>query len=321
MSIINYQTMLKEVKNKILNDEFKHKNSIIIGDNASGKSELIKQLLTMTEEGYYFIDSVNRSFDYTKVSSSKNIEGSYKNVLDLRLSTNKFNLKDSFGIYETGLGSIEQIYFNYEKKLKILFESFLNKELDIKIEQSKIIGDIYNLYIDGSIEQMSSGYQAIIRLFIEILYFEDMINISESSSFVVIDEINEFLSSKNEYKILPFIMKEFSNLYFIVTTHSADVIASSIDCNIIVIKNETYECLDGNDFITITDVREIFENIYNISIDIDDKKQDIDIILRNLLNSKISNKWTEVENEKMNEIEMGNLTNIQKVLLKQIKSW
>lgn len=313
--------MLKEVKNKILNDEFKHKNSIIIGDNASGKSELIKQLLTMTEEGYYFIDSVNRSFDYTKVSSSKNIEGSYKNVLDLRLSTNKFNLKDSFGIYETGLGSIEQIYFNYEKKLKILFESFLNKELDIKIEQSKIIGDIYNLYIDGSIEQMSSGYQAIIRLFIEILYFEDMINISESSSFVVIDEINEFLSSKNEYKILPFIMKEFSNLYFIVTTHSADVIASSIDCNIIVIKNETYECLDGNDFITITDVREIFENIYNISIDIDDKKQDIDIILRNLLNSKISNKWTEVENEKMNEIEMGNLTNIQKVLLKQIKSW
>ena len=35
---------------------------------------------------------------------------------------------------------------------------------------------------------------------------------------------------------------------FIVTTHSADVVASSIDCNIIVISGSNYECLDGNDF-------------------------------------------------------------------------
>lgn len=45
MYIQSYQTMLMEIKNKILNKELKHRNTIIVGDNSSGKSELLKQLL------------------------------------------------------------------------------------------------------------------------------------------------------------------------------------------------------------------------------------------------------------------------------------
>ena len=115
-------------------------------------------------------------------------------------------------------------------------------------------------------------------------------------------------------------MNKFSNMKFIITTHSADIIASAVDFNIIVLAgNNQYECLDGNDFTTVTDVRDIFNKIYNI--DESNTISDIEIVLRNLLNCKISDVWTDVEERKLNEIKEDSLTNAQKLMLKQIKSW
>jgi predicted ATP-binding protein involved in virulence len=136
---------------------------------------------------------------------------------------------------------------------------------------------------------------------------------------VVIDEINEFLSTKNEERILPFLIKTFKDMNFVVTTHSADVVASSIDCNIIVLSSNNYECLDGNDFTSVTDVRDIFEKIYNLSSR--SETDDIEITLRNLLSSKISETWTEIEDEQLKNIDKTLLTNSQKLILNQIKSW
>ncbi|MCB2297304.1 AAA family ATPase [Clostridium tagluense] len=322
MSMTNYQTLLKEIRNKILNNELKHRNSIIVGDNSSGKSEIVKQLLVNNDIGYYLIDSVNRTFDYTKVSYLDNLEKeSYKNVLKFRLNEEKFNLQDSFGVNKAGTGAIEQIYFNYADKLKKLFRELLGIDFDIKIETNKFLGKVPILSINEGIDKISSGFQAIMRIFLEILYFEDTLEVIEDSAVVVIDEINEFLSPKNEEQILPFLMNQFPNLNFIVTTHSADVIASSINCNIIVLKGDSYECLDGDDFTTVTDVREIFSKIYNMNSDAAADIQAIEVILRNFLNIKISNQWTEVEEEKISEINENELSNIQKLLLKQIKSW
>lgn len=106
---------------------------------------------------------------------------------------------------------------------------------------------------------------------------------------------------------------------FVVTTHSADVVASSIDCNIIVLSSNNYECLDGNDFTSVTDVRDIFEKIYNLSSR--SETDDIEITLRNLLSSKISETWTEIEDEQLKNIDKTLLTNSQKLILNQIKSW
>jgi len=136
---------------------------------------------------------------------------------------------------------------------------------------------------------------------------------------VVIDEINEFLSAKNEERILPFLTNRFSNMNFIITTHSEDVIASSIDFNIIVLSHNDYQCLDGNDFSSVTDVREIFEKVYNINHD--NETQDIEILLRHLLNAKISETWTEVEEEKLKNIYEETLSNSQKLILSQIANW
>lgn len=320
MYITDYNNMLMEIKDKIIKGNLKYSNSIIIGDNSSGKSELLKMYLNESNAECYFIDSVNRTFDYEKVTK-RNIENEeYKNVINYRIKENIFNLKDSFDIDKTGMGLIEDIYFNFEKEIKEMIYEFLNVKLDIISESNQYTGKSYELKINNKIDKLSSGYQAIIRIFLELLFFREATKSTENYKVIVIDEINEFLSTRNEERILPFIMNKFSNMKFIITTHSADVIASAVDCNIIVFAgNNQYECLDGNDFTTVTDVREIFNNIYNINED--NSTKDIEVILRNLLNCKISDVWTEVEERRLNEIKEESLTNAQKLMLKQIKSW
>lgn len=210
--------MLTEIKNKILNKELKHRNTIIVGDNSSGKSEILRQILIKQQNGYYFIDSVNRSFNYEKVSKSEDLFETYKSVVKYRLSENNFNLVDTFDLHSTGLDVIEKIYFNYNEELKAMLKSFLNIDFRIDIIVDEVLGKKKVLNIDNNIEKLSTGYQAIIRLFLELIYFKHSLEKNITNPVVVIDEINEFLSTKNEERILPYLIKIFENMNFIVTT-------------------------------------------------------------------------------------------------------
>ena len=54
-------TMIMQVVQEIISKELRYEDSIVIGDNSSGKSELLRRLvleLIKTEE-VYFIDAVN----------------------------------------------------------------------------------------------------------------------------------------------------------------------------------------------------------------------------------------------------------------------
>ena len=54
--------MITQVIQKIISKELRYEDSIVIGDNSSGKSELLRRLvleLIKTEE-VYFIDAVDR---------------------------------------------------------------------------------------------------------------------------------------------------------------------------------------------------------------------------------------------------------------------
>ena len=107
----SYQNILAEIKSKIIENKLTHENSIIIGDNSSGKSEVLQSILKEDIQGYYFIDSVNRSFDYEKASRESNFENTYRDVVRCRIKENYFNLQDSFDIFRLGTTNIENIYY------------------------------------------------------------------------------------------------------------------------------------------------------------------------------------------------------------------
>lgn len=309
--------MLIDIIDKINKENLNHKDTIIIGDNSIGKSELLKLLAKEDFEKYYIIDSVNRNLNTFNIIANENIVYDYKSINETRIKEDNFNLRDSFNFFANE--SIDSIIINYFDELKVIVKEFL--DVDIEIEELNYGFQIQNkLIINNEIDKISSGYQAIMRIFLELIYLKKCLEEKKIESItVIIDEVDKYLSSKNKSKIIVFLKQRFKYFNFIITTHSSEVISSCIDFNLIILKEDGYEVLDSNDFNTITDVQEIFEKLYNI---VSDKNDDyIETILRRLLNSKINNLWGELEKIDLEKIKGKKLSNSQKLLLHQIENW
>jgi predicted ATP-binding protein involved in virulence len=80
-----------------------------------------------------------------------------------------------------------------------------------------------------AIQEMSDGHQAFINIYMELLMRFDVgacvVDYSKSA-IVLIDEIEAHMHVAFQRKILPFFIKVFPNVQFIVTTHSPFVISS-----------------------------------------------------------------------------------------------
>lgn len=284
---------------------------IIIGDNSIGKSDVLKKIIEENLETNYIIDSYNRTFNY-KNTLETDFKTERENITRTRIKKEIFNLQDSFG----PSGIIELLYSKYQEELKKMLLEFLGSKIVITTKKvGGLISEIELKVNKIKYDNLSSGYQAIIRIFLEVIYALEDSNINT----IIIDEINEFLSTKNEAKILPYLKKKFPNIRFIVTTHSADVISSSKDTDIIVMKPENYELLDSNDYETNTDVRSIFEKIYFLENEENIEKENIDSSLRNILNKYLMGIKDEENITELKKLETQKLSSSQKMMLIQIK--
>lgn len=74
--------MINHIIDKLSDEELPYKDSIIIGDNSSGKTLLLKLFIEKIKDdrAVYFIDAVNRGFDVKKVSKI-NKKPEYKNTI------------------------------------------------------------------------------------------------------------------------------------------------------------------------------------------------------------------------------------------------
>lgn len=309
-----YQNTINEMVSIILEKELPYDNTIIIGNNSSGKSELLKRLLLKSGfEHWYLIDSVNRYFNigqiFKKPEKTADIQFSEK-ITEHRLKEDNYNLKDTF--YYGGVPSeIENFYFDFEIELKRLVKDFLGVELEIK--QSEVD---FKLYLDGIESCLSSGYQALLRIFMEMEYIRRTMN----TGTVVIDEIDEFLIAYNCARIFEFLRQEYKNFTFIVTTHSADLIAKAMTANLVLMSEGAYELLDAGDFNSISQVYNIFNSIFHDGKTMSDKEM-IDAALRRLLNNKVAGIWKAEDSNELLSIKGAILTKAQRVLVRQIEEW
>lgn len=307
-----YQEMLIRLNEILIAEQLEYKDAIIIGDNSSGKSDVLKNLiLSDKEEKYYFIDAVNRYFDVLQIMPNPVQNVMYSpEINEKRIEEDNFNKRDTF--WDGGTRrAIEDFYCNFEKKLKKMMEEFLKISFDIQQGKMGVEAHVDNKSVD-----LSSGYQALLRIFIEILYFEE----TKGTGIIVIDEIDEFLSVKNSGRILQYLRKTFPNLHFIVTTHSADLIANAEDINLILLSGSNFEILDANDFSSISQVYDIFESVFEQK-EKKSNKEKIDKILRILLNNKTSGVWGKEEEARLQYIKKQPVTKAQKLIIKQIEAW
>ena len=276
----------REKIDRIVEEILKIKEDIIIvGDNSSGKSDILKSIIeNLPQSECYYIDSCNRVFEYKNTLNTGDNLLKTEDILKARLEEENFNLKDSFGT----IGNIERYYSIYKTEFLSLINEFLEK--DIIIEEENGIKWDKVLKVDGEIyEYLSNGYQAIFRIFLELIYAT---KVNKNIKTIIIDEITEFLSAKNEAKILNFLREKFQNIRFIVTTHSEDIISNTPNTRLVIITEIDYEILDGDDFQTNTEIRRVFSNLFfNDKEDKDEKKKiEIESLLRKLYNKKLFNK-------------------------------
>lgn len=308
---------VSEVVGKIYEKELPYKDSVVIGDNSSGKTMLLKLFIERagSSENVYFIDAVNRGFDVKKISKLIKKPEYKKTILETRLRETHFNLQDSFNCYGTSTERIEMIYLLYEKEVQDLFCEITNDSF--KLVNEDPLGEVD---FGNGRGLLSSGYQAIIRVLLELLYYQDM-EVGKrnlSNAWIVIDELDEFLSPGYSAKILPFLKKRFPWGKWLITTHSCDLVAQAQDANLVVLENDGCEVIDINDYSSVSEVQVIFGRLFHILANEEPQKN---IVLRRLLNNKMNHAWGQRDEECLRQIEEQELTASQRMIINEIRKW
>lgn len=309
-SLISIAELLRERR-------LKYTDTIIIGDNSSGKSLLLKILIESLgkTDSVYFIDAVNRGFDVRMVIEESKKPEYKQTVVSTRIQKEFFNLKDSFNCYGTMTERIEEIYFPYEVQLQELFEQLTGDRFQVVPGES--LGEVI---FGASKGHLSSGYQAIVRLILELLFYQEQCLDKKGidSALVIIDELDEFLSPGYAYAIFSFLKEKFPKMNFAITTHSSDLVAGAKNANLIILDMVGYEVLDSNDYQSNSEVQLIFERVFGQQLQ---QASEIEDTLRRLLNNKINKVWTEREQLQLERIQKGHLTASQQLIYKQITEW
>lgn len=309
--------MINDITEKIDRQILPYVDCVVVGDNSSGKTLLLKTFIEKVKENkaVYFIDAVNRGFDVKKITKTERKPEYKKTILETRLQELYFNLIDSFNCYGTLTERIEVIYQIYEEEVQRLFYEFTEDRFGIP--NDNILGEVD--FGDGR-GLLSSGYQAIVRILLELLYYQDM-EINKKciqEAWIVIDELDEYLSPRYSAMILEFLKKKFVWGRWIVTTHSCDLVSYTQDANLLILKDTTLEVLDINDYRSVLDVQIIFERLFRHPVVIEPQIEDV---LRRLLNNKMNHAWSEYDEDCLIQIERNKLTASQQIIIQQIREW
>ncbi|PTV49866.1 AAA family ATPase [Acinetobacter pittii] len=156
----------------------------------------------------------------------------YENTLGQLFEQYLVNIKIDRSLALTESKNIELVhkidnwFDKLNEDLKFLFEdSSTYLDFDMKTKKFSINQNLKKF----SFQTLSSGYSSIFAIYTELMLRSQFLNIlpDELNGIVLIDEIDAHLHISLQRKILPFFIKSFPNIQFIVTTHSPFVITSS----------------------------------------------------------------------------------------------
>ena len=207
------------------------------------------------------------------------------------------------------------MYYPLEDKLQGLFESLTEERF--YIVKGDVLGEVQ--FKEGR-ALLSSGYQAIVRILMELLYYQEKCVKAKRLErvVVIIDELDEFLSPGYARKIFSFLKENFPEMELVITTHSCDLIVGAQNANLVVLDKSGYEVIDVNDYQSVSEVQIVFDRIFGVHSRHVSKTEDI---LRRLLNNKLNNAWTGQDQLQLEILQKERLTASQQLICKQITEW
>lgn len=230
-------------------------------------------------------------------------------------STNTMSLEDYISTaksgYENNLGQLfEQYLVNIKIEKSLALTESSNFEYANKIDKwfDKLNYDLKYIFEDEStyldfdyktkkfiinqnskkfnFQTLSSGYSSIFAIYTELMLRSQFLNLlpDELNGIVLIDEIDAHLHISLQRKILPFFIKSFPNIQFIVTTHSPFVITSANDDTVI------FDLTNGNfidENLSSYSIESITQELLHVNTESLDLKKSIDYIYESINSENI----------------------------------
>ena len=287
---MNVKDIIELIKNSIVNDTkfFLYKDMILIGENTSGKSNIIKGAIkALNYEGVYFIDSRNRVVP-TKGATIGDEFGKFQvsDILKCRLKQNNFNKKDMFSDDSEGEVVLGELIKNSSKYIQ-LFKETLNIDMIYESTDEFVQDEGEQIYIDNTIlSEISSGIQSKLRILMETNFANE-----NQCKMVFIDEFNSNLDNKASSDFFIRLRNRYPNIRFIITSHDIYTLRGVIDTDVVKIYKEfenpesnSCEIFDINDLDNLESIdRKLFGGVIGRT-----QKDEKDIFLGNALKLMLS---------------------------------
>lgn len=281
---MNIKEVSNMMKQAIINETnlFKYKDIIIIGENTSGKSKLLKDIIKCVEiKNIYFIDSKNRTIPTKQgMISDEFSKFEINEIVSYRGHKDNFNKKDVFSPdsgAEIALGEL----INHKERYITLFKDTLDIDMKYEISDDFVDDPVEQITINGdNLSLISSGVQSMLRILMEVDYASE-----RGCKVIVIDEFNTNLDHTTSADFFIKLREKYSGIRFIITSHSIYTIRDVNDVDVIKIyknfdsvENNACEFFDSND---LDNLEIIDRKLFSINGEV--KRDETDILLSNVL--------------------------------------
>lgn len=303
------------------NNFFQHKDIIIVGENNSGKSYVIKNILQeLVEHDVYFIDSNNRNIPIER----KDIDSTFdkleiREILKIRLKSNNFNKEDVFSEKGNNFVVLNELIIN-QIKYKKLFKEVLDIDLIIEeeisegslIEQAE--SELRILINNEDLSVISDGYQAMLRILMEVDFAYE-----KGVKNIVIDEFDMHLDHINPKEFINKLKNKYNEIRFILCCHSVYTILEVNEFDVIKIIKQyskdklenTYLNFDSND---LNNIEEVDRRLFNTSKKLTDNYIELNQLIKEFY---INNEYNE---ELIKSLKSRKLSFRENIVIKHIMS-
>lgn len=279
-------------------DEKKSFNIAITGQNMSGKSKLLLDILKRKkDENIYFISCSNRTINEQRESTISRLDESQliiKKILEQRIKLlEEGNDKDVLArgneefisefMYELFLYYYDENKEDDKKEIfRKKFNEFMAKfnfSIEITLNERNI--KIIKVKKDEEFLSLSTGIKAMIRLFTELWLAKEN-NVKE----VYIDEVDMHIDQKNSLLFLNSLYEIFNQIRIITVIHNMSIISGVKDTLIISLYGDEPKIFHSNEYL---DIRAIANDIYEIHSFEKDKETETEKRISDLLEKIYNN--------------------------------
>lgn len=327
LSLDIYEAISGEVQKKFR----EHYNMVVIGNNSTGKTSLIRCLLNIAEKqktnDFYYIDSKNRTIFEPEEEGGYSLDLEYIDVNTILLSRIREEViakKDVFIDNVSGGGFFfTELVTNFDK-YKNIIEQFMEWEVNIEspeetstsvFERALERNQRKKVIINNSYEiaSVSSSEQAKMRIIMEV-----MIAKKKNCKVVIIDEFDSHFDSMGMVNFLNQLVEKFNEMRFIVVIHNFEVLVDIDDFDAVIFNildtSETpYNYVDTNNISQIGDAYRAFNRLKG-------NKNKHEKILRECITCILKGEEFSTEMQRMiSMIDRKLLTNKEKIMFDYVK--